>query len=135
MKNLTAGPLIILRQDSTRVTLPAAEMTPRLVLRPAEVIQQGSLEILVPEHYEVDFTGIDLDADRVPFVVTREVFNALPEGFTNFVTPDLETAILNGLKIPHLIRRFIAKPGYTPGGRNTAIPTFNNQQYKEIHHV
>lgn len=119
MKNLTLSAINIIRIDNSRFSLAAAEIAPRLkMIESSRIVQQGALEIHVPAKYEVDFTGVDLSPDRTPFIVTKEIFDALPDDAINFVTPDIETATINGLGIPHVFRNFIAKPGFKASARD-----------------
>lgn len=129
MKNLTLSAITIERQDKSRLQLPAAEVVPKLILvEEAKVVMQGTVEMHVPARYRVDFTGVDLETDRrLPFIVSREIFDALPPLSVEFVTPDYSTATYNGLNIPHILRSFIAKPGFSASDRATIGIPFNNQ--------
>lgn len=128
MKNLTANTISLIRQDGSRAHLPAAPVAPTVIKEPSVFIGcLGSLEIIREPVTRVDFSGIELNPQDQPFVVTREVFDALPADRIEFITPDLESAILNGLRVPHVIRRFIAKAGLNPT-QQAPIPSPDNQQ-------
>jgi hypothetical protein len=113
MKNLTSS-LINLAIGESRVQLPAPEVVPKLIVGIPTLIG-----VLPPHHVEIvqqarttiDFTGINLCQEDQPFIVSREIFDALPADRIEFVTPDYDTAIMNGLGIPHVVRRLISKQG------------------------
>jgi hypothetical protein len=111
MKNLTPGAIHIERQNGTRVSLPPCDNPPTIKEMPGHVFGYlGGLEIVKEGYKEVDLHGLTSDSEEQLFIVTREVFDALPFYATEFVTPDLASAVVNGLGIAHVIRRFIAKP-------------------------
>jgi hypothetical protein len=111
MKNLTSGVIILMRQDGTRATLPASPLLPTIEdIEPALVGYLGDLRIIRQQHKRVNFHGLTDNLKEQPFVVSREVFDVLPDSAVEFITPDYESAIVNGLGLVHVIRCFIAKP-------------------------
>lgn len=111
MKNLTSDLIILIRQDGTRAELPPCETPPTIEPIEAEIIGYlGELEIVRQPYNKVHFHNWEIDPKGGPYIVSKLVFDALPPDRIEFVTPDYNTAILNGLMIPHVIRRFIAKP-------------------------
>jgi hypothetical protein len=111
MKNLTPSVIVLIRQDGSRAYLPASATCPTIEEVPAEALGRlGELEIIRQSYKRVHFHGLTDDREKLPFIVSREVFDALPDDATDFVMCDVETAIVNGLGLPHVIRRFIAKP-------------------------
>jgi len=114
MKNLTATGISLFRQNGTRAYLPASPVTPTVEDVAAEVVGYlGGLEIIRQAYKRVHLYGLADNLAEQPFVVSREVFDALPYDAIEFVTPDYDSAMLNGLGIPHVIRRFIAKQAVT----------------------
>lgn len=110
MKNLTDIHLTINRTDGSRVILPPAEKQPVLRKEDACLLGfLGAIEIYREAVISVDFSGIELNAVDQPFVVSREIFDALPANMHEFVTPDLGTAIYNSFGIMHVVQRLIAK--------------------------
>ncbi len=111
MKNLTSDVIILIRQDGTRAELPACPNPPIIEIEEVGVTvgYLGELEIVRQPHKRVIFPDWVDDPKGGPYIVSKIVFDALPADATDFVTPDYNTAILNGLKIPHVIRRFIMK--------------------------
>jgi hypothetical protein len=112
MKNLTSGVIIMLRQDGSRAVLPPCETPPTLIHYPAEHVGVlGTIEIVRQSFTTVNFHGLELTKEDEPFIVGRDIFDALPPERIEFVTPDYESAIYNGLGIAHVIRCFVAKAG------------------------
>jgi hypothetical protein len=111
MKNLTPSVIVLIRQNGTRASLPASATCPTIEDVPAEVVGYlGDLKIVRQAHKVVHFHGLTDSREILPFVVSKEVFDALPDDAVDFVTCDVESAIVNGLGLPHVIRRFIGKP-------------------------
>lgn len=114
MKNLTIDPIRLIRQDTTRAELPPCMTPPKVVVRNEEVLGTlGSIEIVRERYVSVDFGDLVLNKTDEPFIVSREVFDALPPDRIEFITPDFDTSIRNAFGAPHVIRRFIAKAGAT----------------------
>lgn len=89
MKNLTPFTLIIQRENGTRFRLLAADVTPTVEYKPA--IVRGTLngvEIYARSSKRVNFEGITLKREDAPFIVTKEVFDALPDSAIEFITVD-----------------------------------------------
>ena len=110
MKNLTANPLSMLQHDGSRLALPAHETPPTLVVQ--DPIIMGvffGFDIVREKVITVDFHGVELHPKDQPFIVSREIFDALPADSVEFITPDYDSAIYNALQVPHVIRRFLAK--------------------------
>jgi hypothetical protein len=111
MKNLTRDVIVFIRTDGSRATLPPCEHPPVVEIVEAEPIGYlGPLEIVRQPHRRVIFPNWQDDPKGGPYVVSKEIFDLLPCGAIEFVTPDYHTAIMNGFKQPHLVRRFIVKP-------------------------
>jgi len=110
MKNLTANPLSMLQHDGSRLALPAHSNPPTLVVQDPVILGVFfGFDIVREKVVTVDFHDIELNPQDQPFIVSREIFDALPEHRVEFVTPDYDSAIYNALQVPHVIRRFLAK--------------------------
>jgi hypothetical protein len=110
MKNLTRDTIVFDRTDGTRATLLPCEHPPIVEVVEAELAcYRGSLAIVRQPYRRVIFPNWVDDPKGGPYVVTKDIFDLLPLGATDFVTPDYYTAIRNGLQQPHVVRRFITK--------------------------
>lgn len=110
MKNLTRDVIIFERTDGTRATLLPCEHPPVVEVVDANLVgYRGSLEIVRQPYRRVIFPNWEDDPKGGPYVVTKDIFDLLPLGATDFVTPDYFSALRNGLNQPHLIKRFIVK--------------------------
>lgn len=112
MKNLTDTLVTLIRQDSTRIHLPPSPTPPTVVVE--GTCHLGFLDgvsVIRERRLTVDFHGMVLDPADQPYIVSREVFDALPADRVEFITPDFDSAIANAFKIPHAIRQFVAKAG------------------------
>jgi hypothetical protein len=110
MKNLTDSTILLMNSDNSRATLAPVSNPPQLVVQePVLLGFLGPLEIIRERAIRVDFGDLVLDPSDQPFIVSRAIFDALPDHRIEFITPDYESAILNSMKVPHVIRRFIAK--------------------------
>jgi hypothetical protein len=111
MKNLTRETIVFIRSDGTRATLLPCEHPPVVEVIEENLIGHlGSLDIIRQPYRQVIFPQWEDDPKGGPYVVSKEIFDLLPFGAVDFVTPDYHTAIYNGLQQPHIVRRFIAKP-------------------------
>lgn len=111
MKNLMPGAITLDRQNGTRVTLPPCEHPPIITIVESEVVRyHGDIRVIHESYRQVTFPHWEDDPKGGPYVVSREVFDLLPADATEFVTPDFDTALKNGLGRPHVVNRFIIKP-------------------------
>lgn len=113
MKNLMSQPILVRGIDRSGPSiLEPAEVTPKLIRQNPHLL--GSLphhgaNFMAEGTVTVDFTGIELNPDDQPFIVSREVFDALPEDRVEFITPDFDTTVLTALSLPPLVTTFMAK--------------------------
>ncbi len=111
MKNLTSEDIVVQRQDGTRFTLRASKQVPIIKTVLGDVIGElNGAVILTSTTKVVDFEQLILNRADAPFIVSKEVFNALPCNAIEFITPDLgSSAIRNTFKEVHAVTQFISK--------------------------
>lgn len=111
MKNLTSSTITVQRPDGSRFILTPAPQTPQLVTK--QPVLLGCLDdvaIYTQPHTVVDFGTIPFSKEEHPYIVTREIFDALPSDAVEFITPDYgPSAVMNTFQHVHAVTRFIAK--------------------------
>ena len=111
MKNLTSAKLIVQQSNGYRFVLPAADYVPTIkVVQGRPLGELDGVTVCTLTTRIVDFGGIILDHRDAPFIVNKEVFNALPCDAIDFITPDLgSSAIRNDGEESCIITQFISK--------------------------
>lgn len=113
MKNFTSKSLVIQRENGTCVRIPPEVVGPTVEYREATV--RGTLngiEVYAPSGRKVNFGSIKFDRKDAPFIVTKEVFDALPDSAIEFVTVDptsIRYHTVYGDKREAVVHRLISK--------------------------
>jgi hypothetical protein len=91
MKNFTSVILTLQRENGTYFRLRPEDAVPVVEYR--EVLERGTLNgvvVYARSGKRVNFKDIVFDKKDAPFIVTKEVFDALPCTAIDFVTPDVK---------------------------------------------
>jgi len=112
MKNFTSKTLIIQRENGTCIRILPETEQPKVEYK--EATARGTLngiEVYAPSGKRVNFGSIKLDRKDAPFIVTKEVFDALPDSAIEFVTPDSTRQQLRWMGVNEpVVHRLISKP-------------------------
>lgn len=120
MKNLTTHSITIERQDGKRITLDPIDRPPVVRNIPPTLLGYlGNIEIIREAFKVVDFGDLVLAEEDQPFIVSKEVFDAIEPDKRAFVTPDPDATITSGLGTWHIVRRFLVKAGAVPTASKT----------------
>ncbi len=112
MKNLTDRDIVVQRENGTRFVLPAAKSVPVLRQIPGVVMGVFNGVLIQGEDVNyVDFSDVEwVSGAEGPFVVERNIFDALPDSAIDYITPDLGTsAVRNAYRNVQAVTRFCAK--------------------------
>jgi hypothetical protein len=132
MKNLTDRDVIVQRENGTRFILVAAKGVPVLRHIPGTIMGVLNGVLIQGEDVSyVDFSDVELEAgSQGPYIVERNIFDALPASATDYITPDLgSSAVRNAYKNVQAVTRFCAKSKTPIAVFPTALelPITNNQ--------